>query len=101
MKIITTYSENLITFEIKFDEQDLTIEDSDLNKQLNKWSKMLSNSLAIISHKLYPLYTRDNSIFYIFGYSKALKDIELDTTYYGYIQNLYNRYIENKHKEAK
>ena len=100
MKIITEYQENLITFEVKYDEQDLAIKDNDLSKQLHKWSKMLSDSLTIINHRLYPLYTKDNSIFYIFGYSKELKDIEFNITCYGFIQNQYNNF-KNKHKENK
>jgi len=92
MKIITEYQEKLITFEVQFDEKDLTIEDSNIEKHLSKWSKMLSDSLTIINHKLYPLYTKDNSIFYIFGYSKELKDIEFDITCYGFIQEQYKNH---------
>jgi len=91
MYIDTRLTEDTITFEINFSEEDFDLAKEELNKKLQKWSKMLSNALEIINISFYPLYVYDNTLVYLYGYIDTLKNNEFNTTYFGYIQELYNK----------
>jgi len=90
MKVITDYQEKIITFEVKFEVKDFYIQEDKVFEHLNKWSKMLSKSISVLGNRCYPLYRGNIKLFYLFGYSKWLDSREFNTTYFGYIQELYN-----------